>query len=436
VVAGLIGALALNLHFALTVVRKEHTARLARLGYAACAIALVANFTPYWRDSAAVSLREYTVLGYPLLQVNMPLGVAAFAFYALALAVLGGVLALFAAGYRRGRGELLPALIGAAGIPLAALNDLLLAAGVPLDTVFVLPAAYSAYCFAIAVSLLVRYRDALAELQQARGNLARRTEDLRKSYHDLQLMEDELGKRQQLAAVGELAASIAHEVRNPLAVISNSVAGLRRPGIHEEDRSTLLQIVEEEVARLNRLVTDLLRFARPVSISTSRVSLRELAEQTRTMVGPRHAVDVSVPEDPAAETVHVDAGLLRLVLENLVENACQAMPEGGQLSVRVQSERLEEAPAVALELTDSGHGMEARILERAKKPFFTTRPTGTGLGLPIVERIIHAHGGRMLISSAPGQGTTVRLVLPVGKPLRRITLDGLRSSDPLPRSLE
>jgi signal transduction histidine kinase len=125
-------------------------------------------------------------------------------------------------------------------------------------------------------------------------------------------MEGELLRREQLAAVGELAATIAHEVRNPLAIILNATAGLRRGALGEPDRQMLLGIVEEEVGRLNRLVADLLRFARPVAVSWGDVNLRELVERTRSLVPPEIAVEVDIPEERRLETVTLDAGLLRL----------------------------------------------------------------------------------------------------------------------------
>jgi two-component system sensor histidine kinase HydH len=175
----------------------------------------------------------------------------------------------------------------------------------------------------------------------------------------------------------------------------------------------LLDIVDEEVGRLNRLVTDLLRFARPVNVQRAAVSLGELARSTDKLA-LRHQVQLSVVEDPNVQTVWLDPGLFRLVLDNLVENACQAMSDGGQVEVIVRGEHDGE-PGVVVEVRDRGHGMDAAVLERATDPFFTTRPSGTGLGLPIVQRIVEAHGGRLKIESHPGRGTTVILSVPPGE---------------------
>jgi signal transduction histidine kinase len=186
----------------------------------------------------------------------------------------------------------------------------------------------------------------------------------------------------------------------------------------------LLGIVEEEVGRLNRLVADLLRFARPVAVSWGDVNLREFVERTRGLVPPEIAVEVDIPEESRLETVTLDAGLLRLVLENLVENACQAMPEGGRLSIVVRAEELEVGTGVSIDVRDTGRGMDARTLERALKPFFSTRPQGTGLGLAIVDRIVRAHGGTVSLESAVGCGTAVRLLIPLDEASRRRRLSG------------
>jgi signal transduction histidine kinase len=114
--------------------------------------------------------------------------------------------------------------------------------------------------------------------------------------------------------------------------------------------------------------------------------------------------------------IDADPNLLRLVFDNLVANACQAMGDSGSVDVRITGTALHGATAVRVEVKDGGHGMEPSVLERALDPFFTTRPSGTGLGLPIVHRIIEAHGGELVLDSAEGEGTRVTIVLPVHAP--------------------
>lgn len=261
------------------------------------------------------------------------------------------------------------------------------------------------------VGLLERGKN-LSQAAQLSAELVRSRDELGANRVSLERAQRELGTKKQLAAVGELAAAIAHEVRNPLAIIVNAAAGLRRPTLQPEDRNTLLGILDEESARLNRLVTDLLRFARPVIIKRSSVSIVELAKRVEGRLDERQTLSVQIPDELTLRVVQADANLLRLVFDNLVSNAFQAMPDGGTVRIIVSAEQVGDSPFVRVAVIDHGHGMDDQVRSRATDPFYTTRPSGTGLGLPIVERIVEAHGGSIEIDSAPGQGTTVAMLLP------------------------
>jgi signal transduction histidine kinase len=206
------------------------------------------------------------------------------------------------------------------------------------------------------------------------------------------------------------------------------VAGLRRASGNEEDRAILLSIVDEEAARLNRLVSDLLRFARPVNIKRSPVSLVDLANRSRSQMLDGHDIEVCIGDDPEIQTVWVDPNLFRLVFDNLVQNACQAMRAGGRVDVLVARGKLPTGPAVSIQIKDHGHGMDPEVRERALDPFFTTRPSGTGLGLPIVQRIVEAHGGELMIESEEAAGTTVTILLPLAAVERELTPEAARGS--------
>jgi signal transduction histidine kinase len=265
-------------------------------------------------------------------------------------------------------------------------------------------------------SFISRYLHLANELEKSRAELERRTAQLRQSFHDLREAQEELVKKEQLAVVGELAAVVAHEVRNPLAVIANAVAGLRKPTLSREDQITLLGILEDESSRLNRLVSDLLRYARPVSVQRSRIVLDDLLERALRFARATPTVSVQKAIDVTDSDVYGDASLLRQVFDNLVDNAVQAMPHGGSLSIRVRAAREEGVEGVAVLVGDTGEGMDTIVRARAKDPFFTTRPSGTGLGLAIVDRIVDAHAGHLLIQSRAGEGTTVTVFLPIGRP--------------------
>jgi signal transduction histidine kinase len=228
-------------------------------------------------------------------------------------------------------------------------------------------------------------------------------------------------EKEQLAAIGELSAMIAHEIRNPLTIIGNAVTTLRRRETTPEDRSTLFGILEEEAGRLNRLMNDLLSYARPVSLELQPVELREVVERALSLVPAGGSVDVELIEPEPVGLVLADPNLLRQVFENLVTNASQAMSrEGGILTVRIQPSPAGPITGVDVLVEDTGEGMDTSVRDRALLPFFTTRPSGTGLGLAIVARFVRAHGGKLELKSAAGTGTTVRVFLPREEPEKNV----------------
>lgn len=246
--------------------------------------------------------------------------------------------------------------------------------------------------------------------------LAERTEELEFAYRELDQVQEELVHKEQLAAVGELSAVIAHEVRSPLSVLRNAVNGLRRSELPNEDRDALLGILDDETDRLNRLVRDLLAYARPMQLQARRVNIDTLVlDAVGSAVGTRLDVSLecNIPDDLGP--TDGDEDLLRRAFGNIADNAVEAMPRGGTLRVSVSRAQHNGAPALSVRFADTGEGMNTQIRQRARDPFFTTRPSGTGLGLAIVERVARAHGGRISLSGGAGpggQGTTVELVLP------------------------
>jgi two-component system sensor histidine kinase PilS (NtrC family) len=243
-------------------------------------------------------------------------------------------------------------------------------------------------------------------------------------------MEGELRRSERLAAVGELAARMAHEVRNPLAAISGSIQMLRRgPGAGEADAEgrRLMDIVLRETDRLDALLAEFLRFARPVPPKPSLVDLaRVVAEVMEMFVGSCPAGIELVQEVPAGLEAFVDEDQLRQLLWNLLRNAVPAMPEGGRLAVTAHPAPMPQdalargrkatqgrgAAGVEIEVADTGSGMASEVLERIFEPFFTTRPSGSGLGLATVHRVVEANGGWLRVESAPGRGTRFRVWLP------------------------
>jgi two-component system sensor histidine kinase PilS (NtrC family) len=244
-------------------------------------------------------------------------------------------------------------------------------------------------------------------------------------------MEQELRRRERLAGVGELAASIAHEIRNPLAAISGSVELLSRGVPEPQDGARLREIVLREIARLDALIRDFLRYARPAPPKLEAVPLLPLLDDVARMLAPAvpAGARLEVEGDPGAVAL-ADATQLRQVLWNLVRNAFDALEGPGV--VRVEASRVVGAPqeegtggrkpsaggsgCVEIVVADTGRGIPLAELERIFDPFYTTKPEGTGLGLPTVHRIVEAHHGALSVESQPGVGTRFRLRLAAAEP--------------------
>jgi two-component system sensor histidine kinase PilS (NtrC family) len=227
-------------------------------------------------------------------------------------------------------------------------------------------------------------------------------------------MEEQLHKSERLGAIGQLAAGLAHEIRNPLASLSGAVE-LLAADLPQSDRhsQTLSQIVQRETARLNRLVTDFLTYARPGPGHSGPVPLRTLFEEIAELVARDASLGIEVSVDVPAELVALgNPDQLRQVFWNLVLNAAQSDPR--DRAVHVRAAPLDDGVEVSIE--DRGCGIPAATMDRLFEPFYTTKPKGTGLGLATVHRVVEAHGGRIGVTSEPGRGTTVRVFLPKSPP--------------------
>jgi two-component system sensor histidine kinase PilS (NtrC family) len=248
---------------------------------------------------------------------------------------------------------------------------------------------------------------------------------------DVVEMEANLRQSERLAVIGELSASIAHEIRNPLAAISGSIEMLQgeRAGLAESgDSAHLMNIALREVDRLNQLISDFLKYARPGPSNPETIQLQEVITDVLKMFDAAQSDGIEI--DLAVEdglTVFVDSGQLRQLLWNLVLNAAEAMPGGGQLrvSARALADRdSQEGPPrgrrgpeeeegkdrwLEIAIADDGSGISHDKLDRIFDPFFTTKQNGSGLGLATVHRIVENHGGTIRLESELGVGTTVRV---------------------------
>jgi signal transduction histidine kinase len=366
-------------------------------------------------------------------QRPLAMGSAGVVSYAAAIATSLGVIVIIGRMYRAGRKESLAVVLGASALLVASVNDLAVAADV-LSTGYYIDAGLAAVVVAIMTTRSARFAAVTRELERRTTELRSRSNELRRSYEDLRTAQEELVKKEQLAVVGELAAVIAHEVRNPLAIIANAGAGLRKQSISRQDHETLLAILDEETSRLNRLVTDLLRYARPVNVQRSDFSLVDVLDRAiGLVVRDRKEIRAEFRVESHEGRIWGDPNLLRQVFDNLVVNAVQAMTAEGTLTVRVRAASVDGIRGVAVDIIDTGEGMDTQIRTRARDPFFTTRPSGTGLGLAIVDRIVDAHGGHLAIESRTGEGTTVTVFLP-DRPINEPAPPRSHSSKPPPEA--
>jgi two-component system, NtrC family, sensor kinase len=244
-------------------------------------------------------------------------------------------------------------------------------------------------------------------------------EALRLKNEEVTTMSQQLWQAAKLATVGELAASIAHELNNPLATVSLRIESLLAHVPAHDPKRRALEVIEQEVERMGHLVANLLQFSRRSQPQISTVDVREEITRTLDLISHHlrnHRIRVVREFAPDLPMMHADRELLRQLFLNLFTNASDAMPQGGTLAIRVAAGILESgAPAVVMEFRDTGVGIAPDDLPKVLEPFFTTKPEGkgTGLGLPICRRIVQEHHGTFNIVSDVGQGTTVRIMLPI-----------------------
>jgi signal transduction histidine kinase len=268
-----------------------------------------------------------------------------------------------------------------------------------------------------AVFLVVSMSHVLLErLVDVDTALEKKTAELELAHGSLRDAEHTLVRTEQLAAVGELSAVIAHEIRNPLAILKNAATGLSRERLSEVDRETLLTILDQEADRLNRLVNDLLAYASPLVPDARPIDIVELVRRAAQLALESHPhredIRVDVRAEPMPRAAWADPALLRHALINIVDNAILAMPSGGEVTITLEDVVRRGNRYVAIAFTDEGEGMDTIVRKRARDVFFTTRSSGTGLGLAIVDRVARVHRGYVEIESRQSQGTTVTLYVP------------------------
>lgn len=233
------------------------------------------------------------------------------------------------------------------------------------------------------------------------------------SFSDLtevRRLQEQMELRERLTALGEMSAGIAHELRNPMAVISGYLSLLSKKA--NSEHQSIIQNIATEINGMNLIIGDLLTFARPASLNRVKVDLKELMESCLANVlqatGSGTSIRTDVHLDPLS--VSLDEVVMRQALTNLIQNAVEAMPNGGTLSLSAGDSQ----GTLKIVVSDTGTGISPDVIHKIFLPFFTTRDAGVGMGLALTHKSIVSHGGRVEVASTPGRGTTFTVILPKG----------------------
>ena len=232
----------------------------------------------------------------------------------------------------------------------------------------------------------------------------------RKAKRDLKRMQDHVNRVERMAAMGEIAAGMAHEIKNPLASLSGAIQMLKEDTVPGTPNHRLMQIVLRETERLSRLVTDFLLFAKPCAVQIKTVSIAKEIEETVEMFQKSQScqgrIHFTMSLDSAL-TIVIDPDHLRQILWNILKNAADAIEGEGEVDIALRKGRSDR---ISLVVSDSGCGILPEDMEAIFNPFFTTKAHGTGLGLSIVHRMIDFYQGLVDVESEPQVGTTVTVI--------------------------
>ncbi len=256
------------------------------------------------------------------------------------------------------------------------------------------------------------------DLYESRRKLSATFDELKIAYDHLKNTQQELLESEKLASIGKMAATISHEIRNPLAAIKNSAGIFKRHARLAPDDEELLDIIGKEINRLDTIISDFLEFAKPHPLQRTQIDLHELIDETVALLDHSKAgcpLRIARVFDPLLPRISGDANAIKQVLWNVLINAAQAMPEGGAITIQTAYVQPSEAGGTgetAIAISDTGPGISAETAKRVFQPFFSTKSKGTGLGLSIVERTVKQHGGSVTLKSDVGRGTTVSIRIP------------------------
>ncbi|MHC1788639.1 sensor histidine kinase [Solidesulfovibrio sp.] len=240
--------------------------------------------------------------------------------------------------------------------------------------------------------------------------------DVDQAHLDLEQSRDHLMQSEKLAMAGKLAAGVAHTIRNPLTSVKMRLFSLQRGLKLDPSQQEDFEVIAEEIGHIDTIVRNFLEFARPPKLTAQPVSLSAVVDTTLTLLKHRlesYNVAVTVERSRPLPEISADPDQLKEALVNLVLNACEAMVEGGEITIREETGVLEpHGRILAVRVADTGPGIPPALLERIFQPFFTTKGEGSGLGLAIVKRIVEEHGGWITAQSPEGRGASFTMVFP------------------------
>lgn len=259
-----------------------------------------------------------------------------------------------------------------------------------------------------------RERERTVELQRTARGLEESYQKLQNQSEQIIVIEEQLRRAEKLSTLGEMAAMLAHEIRNPLGSIRGTAEILKDDYPPGDPKHEFIEIQIKETERLNRVVEDFLHMARPQPADMRPCPVQKELETIATLVANdarKRQIRLMVHPPAAPIIIKADGEKLRQAFLNIIINALQATPPGGSVTISTTV-----GPDALCEIcfTDTGRGIDVATLDKVFEPFFTTKPDGTGLGLAITRKIIESHGGIMLVESAEGKGTAVTVRLPMG----------------------
>ena len=259
------------------------------------------------------------------------------------------------------------------------------------------------------------FRDASRKLEEQYALLEDRIDEL---SEELAEKDRAIERGRRLAAMGEMAARVAHEIRNPLGSMSIFATILERELVADPEKQRLASHITTGIKALDNLLSNMLLFARGPEAKFRSVDMRTVIEDSVQLVAGRGAAEVSVKAEFCGQTsIMADQVLLRQLFLNLMINAIDAMGEGGTLKVRTRMVHADRS-YMEIKVSDTGRGITEEHIDRIFDPFFTTKDRGTGLGLAIVSAVVNAHGGFIDVASRPGEGTIFTIGLPASREYR------------------